>query len=180
MTITGGTGAYLAIRGQAEFMDPPPQPRLASDKEDPASRRAQAGGGGKILLHLIPLQRPQVIVDPIPWVYHTDWSDVTAAKPAKPGELLHAIGFGLGPVRTQMDPGDLFPAQPEVQVNSPVEVTLNGKRCEVLKTIGNPEMNNVYILNFSVPYDLLPGTANLRLAVAWLRGPDYKVYIGRP
>ena len=123
----GGTGAFLGARGQLGGQIASPSPyRVASITEDPANRRRHGGGKFSMIVHLIPLSRPEVVVTPDgPAVVHSsDFSLVSAAKPAQPGETLSLIATGLGPTRPGLDPGKPFPASPLSVVNSPVEVTL--------------------------------------------------------
>lgn len=74
-----------------------------------------------------------------PAVTHaSDFSLVTASKPATAGEILSLFATGLGPTRPAVDLGSPFPATPLAVVNSPVEVTVNGKPAEVLAAVGYP------------------------------------------
>src|SRR5438094_6312258 len=53
MIVTGGTGAFLGVRGQAGQAGPW-TPRVASVTEDPANRRINGGGTQSIILQLFP------------------------------------------------------------------------------------------------------------------------------
>jgi len=57
MIITGGTGAFLGVRGQAGQTGPW-TPRVASVTEDPANRRVNGGGVESIVLQLFPMFPP--------------------------------------------------------------------------------------------------------------------------
>ena len=84
----------------------------------------------------------------------------------------------LGPVRPNLDPGKPFPPLAEAKihaVNSPVEVTVNGKACPVVNALGWPGMNNVYRVDFRVPEGTTAGTATLGLSRAWINGPEVKI-----
>ena len=147
--------------------------------EDPAYRRINGGGTRREIIHLIPLTRPEVLSLPTgPAVFHAaDFSPVTPEKPARAGELLMMSVSGLGPVRPNLDPGKPFPAWQtgkEHQVNSPVEVMVNGKAAAVTSAIGWPGMNNVYRVDFLVPEGAAAGPATLGLSVAWINGPEVK------
>jgi hypothetical protein len=61
MAITGGTGAFLGIRGQAGFSAITVTGRAASVSEDPSTRRALGGGTRSFLLTLIPLASPAIL-----------------------------------------------------------------------------------------------------------------------
>jgi len=179
-TITGGTGAFLGVRGQASFKSQSAAGRGASMTEDPAYRRMNGGGKRIEILHLIPMTWPEVLTLPTgPAIFHgEDFSPVTAEKPARAGELLVMSVSGLGPVRPKLDPGKPFPAWEagkEHQVNSPVEVTVNGKAAAVTSAIGWPGMNNVYRVDFRVPDGAAAGMATLGLSVAWVNGPEVKI-----
>jgi uncharacterized protein (TIGR03437 family) len=85
---------------------------------------------------------------------------------------------GLGPVKGKLDPGQPFPAwEPgkTYEVDSPVEVTVNGKATRLLNAVGWPTMTNVYRVDFTVPEGTAPGLATLGLSVAWISGPEVKI-----
>ena len=114
-----------------------------------------------------------------PAVFHaSDFSAVTPEKPARAGEWLVMSAANLGPTRPRIDAGKAFPAWQagkEHVVNSPVEVTINGKTAPVISAIGWPGMNNVYRVDFRVPEGTAAGTATLGLSVAWIDGPEVKI-----
>jgi hypothetical protein len=179
LAITGGTGAFLGMRGQGGLAQVLAADRRASMSEDPSMRRVYGGGARRIVLLLLPLIRPEVIVTANgPAVVHsTDFGLVTSARPARQGEILSAFATGLGPTRPGVDPGTPFPSQPIHQVNSPVEVTVNGKSADVLGTAGSPGSIGGYQVNFRVPEDTTSGTATVRLSSAWIPGPELKIAI---
>jgi len=142
-TIFGGTGAFLGARGELvqrlgslEAV----QPRAASMAEDPANRRINGGGTIRFFLHVIPQTTPQIASTPGgPAVTHSgDFTPVTASKPAAAGEILSLFATGLGPTNPGVDPGQPFPSSPATAVNSPVDITVNGKPAEVLGAVGFP------------------------------------------
>ena len=100
-TIIGGTGAFMGVRGQAGGLDEPSTTgaRSASMAEDPSLRRGLPSGHRVMVLQLIPYTRPEVVQTANgPAIAHSsDFSSVTAAKPAKAGEILSLIATGLGP-----------------------------------------------------------------------------------
>ena len=55
--------------------------------------------------------------------HSSDFSLVTASKPATAGEILSLFARGLGPVTPGVDPGQPFPSNPLAIVNSPVAST---------------------------------------------------------
>jgi hypothetical protein len=103
-TIIGGTGAYMGVRGQGGGLNEPSttSARSASMTEDPSSRRVLPGGHRLFVLQLIPLSSPEVVQTANgPAIVHSnDFSLVTTAKPAKPGETLSLFATGLGPTQT--------------------------------------------------------------------------------
>ena len=125
--IGGGTGAFLGARGQfGQAMNSQSIPaRQASVTEDPANRRHNGGGRVRFVLHVIPMSAPQIVATPSgPAVTHSsDFSFVTASKPAAAGEILSVFLTGLGPTRPGVDPGTPFPTSPLDAVNSPVWCT---------------------------------------------------------
>ena len=99
-TITGGTGAYIGVRGDFGQQATPQTVavRAASITEDPANRRVNGGGKIRWVFHVVPMSVPQIVAPPSgPAVFHADFSPVTAAKPAKAGEVLILQATGLGP-----------------------------------------------------------------------------------
>jgi hypothetical protein len=96
------------------------------------------------------MESPEIAMMPAgPAIAHSsDFSLVTASKPAQVGEILSLFARGLGPVNPGVDPGQPFPSVPLATVNSPVEVTVNGKAAEVLSAVGLPGAVDGYQLNF--------------------------------
>ncbi len=173
--ITGGTGAFLGVRGQMGVAANPPgvaTQRVASMTEDPANRRLNGGGTQRWIAHLIPMSAPQIAITPGgPAVTHSsDFSPVTASKPAAAGEILSLFASGLGPVNPGVDPGQPFPSSPLTIVNSPVDVTVNGKPAEVLSAVGYPGAVDGYQVNFRMPQNVAKGVATIQLSAAWISG----------
>ena len=169
--IAGGTGAYLGVRGQFEsgpLIPGAPGARSGSVREDPSRRRINGGMRGIFLLHLIPMSRPEVVITPNgPAISHAnDFSLVSAAKPAAAGEILSLFATGLGPSKLVLDPGKPFPADPPATVNSPVEVTVNGRPAEVLGAVGYPGTVDNYQVNFRIPTDTARGVATVQVTAA--------------
>jgi len=102
--------------------------------EDPANRRINGGSPSGWTVQLIPLFRPKILMgDGRPAVFHLDFFPVSAANPARPGEVLVAAVVGLGAVRGTSPLGQPFPADPLVDVVSRVAVLVNGNEAEVVK-----------------------------------------------
>jgi uncharacterized protein (TIGR03437 family) len=179
--VTGGTGAFLGVRGQAGGGGMIVANRTASVREDPALRRVNGGGRGSLVAHLIPMSQPQIVVTPAgPMVFHADFSPVTAANPATGGEVLITMANGLGPTRPGVAPGQPFPpypANPLQLINSPVEATVNGQSTAVINTVGWPGLVDTYRVDVRVPDGITTGLAAIQLTVAWIVGPSVSIPI---
>jgi hypothetical protein len=177
LAITGGTGAFLGARGQLGGASG--NGRAALMTEDPFYRRIHGGNKLRFFLHVIPMYVPQIVTTANgPAITHSnDFTPVSASKPATAGEILSLFATGLGPVNPGVDPGQPFPASPPAVVNSPVEVTVNGKSAEVLAADGVPGATDGYQVNFRVPSDVAKGPATIQLSAAWITGPGVAVVI---
>jgi uncharacterized protein (TIGR03437 family) len=180
--ITGGTGAFLAVRGQMGVVANPPGvavQRAASMTEDPANRRLYGGGTQRWIAHLIPMSAPKVLItDSGPSVTHSnDFSLVTTSKPAAAGELLSLFATGLGPTVPAVDPGQPFPSSPAAVVNSPIEVKVNGNSAEVLGAVGFPGSVEGYQVNFRMPPGTARGLATIQVSAAWIAGPAVQIAV---
>ena len=178
--VTGGTGAFLGARGQLSVAAAPPgvvTQWFASITEDPANRRRNGGGTVRWIAHVIPMARPEVTMLPSgPAITHSsDFSLVTASKPGTQGEILSLFATGLGPVTPRVDPGQPFPSSPLAVVNSPVEVTVNGKAAEVIGSAGYPGAVDAYQVNFRVPPDTGRGPASIQVTAAWISGAPVSI-----
>lgn len=179
--IVGGTGAFLGARGEvvqrAQALEPNP-PRAASVAEDPANRRTNGGGKIQYYLHVIPMYRPEIAaVGTGPAVFHADFSPVTATKPAQAGEVLIVRAMGLGPTVPGVDPGQAFPSEVQVAVNSPVEITMNGQSAKVINAIGWPGLVDTYRIDFQVPAGATRGTAAIQVKAAWIPSAPVSISI---
>ena len=180
--IAGGTGAFLGARGQVvqrgESFESIP-PRQAPMTEDPANRRINGGGTLRLFLHVIPMSVPEIVSTAAgPAVTHSsDFSVVTISRPAIAGEVLSLFATGLGPVQPAVDSGQPFPASPLAAVNSPVDITVNGKSAEVLAAVGFPGKVDGYQVNFRLPPDTPKGMANIQLSAAWIAGAPVTINV---
>ena len=132
-----------------------------------------------MVLTIIPSSSPQVIVTPNgPAIAHSsDFTLVSASKPAVPGEILSLFASGLGPTRPAVDPGQPFPISPLAAVNSPVTVMVNGEPAEVLASVGYPGAVDAYQVNFRVPPGTAKGTAVVQVSVAWIPGSSVNIMV---
>lgn len=164
--IVGGTGAFMGVRG-VSGSGPSPQgvpARSASTEEDPAQRRVNGGGVTRRVLTIYPMESPQILAI----AHSSDFSPVSAAKPAVPGEYLSIFASGLGPTKLGPDPGKPFPSSPLAQVNSPVAVTLNGAAVSGVQAVGYPGTVDGYQVNFQVPTNSQAGNVQVQLSAAWI------------
>ncbi len=174
LVITGGTGAFVGVRGFAGSTNPTVSVanRMASFVEDPAYRRINGGGTGANILTLYPAERPQIVA-----ISHADFSPVSAANPAKAGEILVMVATGLGPTRPGVDPGQAFPASPLATANSPVAVTINGTAAKLLAAVGYPKSTDGFQVNFEVPPGTAKGSAQVQVSAAWMAGPAVTINV---
>jgi hypothetical protein len=182
-TIVGGTGAFLGARGQKgngnSRLSSTTPVRTASIAEDPAMRRQNGGGHIGALLYVTPMSTPDIVITSNgPAVAHSsDFSLVSASKPAAAGEILSLVATGLGPARASLNPGQPFPLSPLAAVNSPIEVTVNGESAEVLAAVGYPGAVDGFQVNFRVPADAAKGAASIQLSAAWITGTSVSIAI---
>ena len=173
--IAGGTGAFLGARGQVEGVGN--VARIASMAEDPANRRLNGGNPNRYILHIIPMTVPQIVTTPGgPAITHSDFSLVTALKPAAAGEILSLFATGLGPVRGIVT-GQPFPSNPVAAVNSPVQVMVNGEPGQVTAAVGYPGALDGYQVNFRVPPDTTKGTASIQVTAAWVSSSPVNIAV---
>ena len=178
--IIGGTGAFLGARGylgQAVNADTVTI-RSASITEDPANRRRFGGGRNFFVLQVIPMVRPEILPGSSgPAVFHADFSPVTADKPARAGEVLIIKASGLGPTVPGVNPGQPFPLDVSQAVNSPLDVSVNGKPAQVVNAIGWAGLVDTYRVDFQVPDGIPSGTAAVQLTAAWIPGSVANIFI---
>jgi hypothetical protein len=96
---------------------------------------------------------------------HADWAPVTAANPARRGEILIAKVSGLGATDPDVAPGRPFPGEPLASVVYRVVIRLNGRHTPTLNAFGWPGMVDRYRVDFRVPDAIKPGAATLDLSV---------------
>ncbi len=174
LAVTGGTGAFQGVKGTVA--SPNFSTRPASIAEDPSNRRVNGGSSRHLIADLVPLYRPEIVATANgPAVFHADFSPVTSAKPARSGETLIVTATGLGPTNPGLTPGTPFPDSPLQQVNSPLEVTVNGKGADVLNKIGWPGTTDTYRVDIRVPDGTVSGTATLQITAAFIAGREMKI-----
>ena len=181
--VVGGTGAFVGVQGTmgaaVSTALGTAANRQASIVEDPAFRRQNGGGKSSVILLIVPPFRPQVVVmaDGPAITHSSDFTPVSTSKPAAPGEVLALFASGLGPTRPAVDPGKPFPASPLAVVNSPVTVTVNGEKAEVLAATGYPGVVDGYQVNFRVPPGTAKGIASVQVSTAWIPGTAVNITV---
>jgi uncharacterized protein (TIGR03437 family) len=177
LTITGGTGAFFGIRGQAGLVDLG-SPRQATVVEAPANRRVLGGAKRSYLLQIIPMTTPEVAMTPAgPAIEHSaDSTPISTAKPATAGEVITIYAFGLGPTRV-VPFGTPFPAS-ATPVAAPINVMVDGSPADVLYAGGYPGSTDGYQINVRLPIALSSGTAQLKISFAWMEGLPIQIPIG--
>ena len=181
--ITGGTGAFFGARGQKgqrnNMLSGAVGERTASITEDPAKRRQNGGGHLLTVLYVVPMSWPTVVTTAGgPAIVHSsDFSLVSASKPAAADEILSLFATGLGPTRASLAPGQPFPSSPLAVVNSPVEVMVNGESAEVLAAVGYPGAVDSYQVNFRVPATTGTGTATIQISSAWISSAPVNIEV---
>ncbi len=145
---------------------------------DPVKRGLNGGAALPLILQLIPMFRPEIVASSAgPSIFHEDFSLVSAAKPAKAGEVLIVKATGLGPTVPGVDSGQPFPAAALLEVNSPVDVTVNSKSADVINKIGWPGLVDTYRVDFRVPDGIAAGAAAIQLTAAWIAGASVGIPI---
>lgn len=183
LAIIGGTGPYLAVRGQANTGQPVgdlPLIRFASARENPAVRRVNGGGTTRFIVHLIPEFAPEVVFldETTPALFHaSDQALVTQTDPAIPGEVLTMLVRNLGPTNPGVDPGQPFPRDPLNIVNSPVDVRVNGEAAVVSFAGGEPTAVNVFEVEFQVPESIPSGRATMQTFVGFVAGSQVQFWV---
>jgi hypothetical protein len=109
--------------------------------------------------------------------HSSDFTIVTASKPAAAGEVLSIFATGLGPTRPSVSSGQPFPSSPLVVVDSLVEVRVNGRSAIVLGSAGLPGAVDGYQVNFRLPADTAKGLAAIQLSAAGAAGPPVNIMV---
>jgi len=180
-TVVGALAGFFGAIGTHQGGSTTIPTRQASTGEDPANRRNLGGGKMSVVFYLYPRVRPAPQVTASgPSIFHVDYSPVTTANPARPGELLILAATGLGPVKPNLlPPGAVeFSGSPFQEVNSPVTVVFNGKELPVINKIGWPGQKTLYWVDFQVPSDASPRTATIQLTATWIPGPPVTIPVG--
>ena len=98
-----------------------------------------------------------------PLVFHTDFTLVSEAAPAEPGETLVAYATGLGAVDPPVAAGDV-PGEALSKVTTSVGVTVGDRPADVLYAGLAPANVGLYQVNFTVPPALDDGAFEVAVA----------------
>ena len=100
-------------------------------------------------------------------------------RPVQPsrGEALTLYARGLGPTTPNVEIGQAFAASARAVVNAPVAIYLNQTRVDAIYAGGYPGSSDGYQVNFVVPDTVAPGTASLRLGVAWVNSAPVEIVV---
>ena len=172
MAIIGGTGAFVGARGQlvSHTSQAVMQYTSVQTMTTPSVRRRISSSRLRLSAYIIPETRPEVArSDGVPAVYHEDFSPVSAANPARPGEILILQATGLGPTDPGVDPGQRFPIDPLLEVLAPVSVLANGQSAEVRNKVGWPGPTDRYRIDVRMPAGV-SRSATLQIEAAWIPG----------
>jgi uncharacterized protein (TIGR03437 family) len=107
---------------------------------------------------------------------HQDWSAVvTAANPARPGEVVHAYAIGLGPTAPVVPYGQPAPsAEPFARLTSNYTcATDTNDQLTVFYQGLAPGMRRIYQIDFQVPANAEPGNLPLSCLLGALGGPGF-------
>lgn len=169
LAVTGGTGYFLGASGTSGVGVTPVPVRNASITEDPSQRRVHGGGTRRYVVSLIPMSRPTVT-----GVMHADLTPVTAARPARVGELLILAASGIGPANSGTDPGTPFPLEGVFATNTPLSVAIGGQTIEPVNKVAWPGQVDTYRVDVRVPDGTPTGMVSVRLTAAWVPGPEFQ------
>ncbi len=127
----------------------------------------------------VPMAPPQIAVTAAgPAVTRaSDFSLVTASKPAVAGEVLSIFATGLGPTQPGVTPGQPVPSSPLTVVDSLVEVRVNGRSAIVLGAYGLPGTVDGYQVNFRLSSDTGTGSVSIELSAAGVAGTPVKIMV---
>jgi uncharacterized protein (TIGR03437 family) len=93
---------------------------------------------------------------------HTDYSLVTTASPAKPGEVIIMYLAGLGATNPSVPSGMAAPSTPPLaEVTLPVTVTVDGQNAVVDYAGLTPGSVGLYQIDFQVPPNAQAGNLNV-------------------
>lgn len=107
-----------------------------------------------------------------PSVFHHDFQRITRRNPAEAGETVIARVSALGATTPPLAAGQLFPAQPLLNVAAAVAVRVGGLREKVSLKIGWPGSASSYRIDFQVPASAVHGEIPVQVIAGGVAGPE--------
>lgn len=128
---------------------------------------------------VVPLSPPQIVVTSsgAAVTHSSDFTLVTASKPAAPGEILSIFATGLGSTRPSVVAGQPFPSNLLTVVGSLVEVRVNGRSAIVLGAYGLPGAVDGYQVNVRLPTSTAKGSAAVELSAGGVSGSPVNIIV---
>jgi uncharacterized membrane protein YecN with MAPEG domain len=96
-----------------------------------------------------------------PGCYHGNWNPIRQDDPARRGESIICVMADLGETRPVVPRGQPFPTNPFAEVDTPLEVRVDGTLAEIKLKIGWPERVNQYRVDIRVPENIRTGEAKV-------------------
>jgi uncharacterized protein (TIGR03437 family) len=100
-------------------------------------------------------------------ILHTNFTKVTTAHPAAPGEIVSVFLTGLGSVFPTIQDGAIGPVKPLSKTTNTITALIGGESATVSYAGLAPELAALYQLNVKVPSDLAAGDYSMDVS-----GPD--------
>jgi uncharacterized protein (TIGR03437 family) len=110
---------------------------------------------------------------------HADYSLISAAAPAKPGEVIILYLAGMGAVDAEVATGAASPATPLAHPVQPPVLTVNGNPVPTVFAGLVPGAVGLYQVNFKVPEGLSSGTAKLVVSQAGAESNSVSLPVGK-
>lgn len=102
--------------------------------------------------------QPEIVYEyGYPAAYRSDWSRIRPWNPARRGERVISMVQDLGDTAPPVPHDKPFPDGPYADVESPVELRIDGQPVEVLMKFGWPDQVNRYRVDFQIPKSVRPG-----------------------
>ncbi|HTM47118.1 MAG TPA: putative Ig domain-containing protein [Bryobacteraceae bacterium] len=95
---------------------------------------------------------------------HADTSPITPSAPAKPGEQITVFLAGMGATDTVVASGEASPAEPPALAVFQPEVSMGGRRSDVIFAGLSPGMVGLYSVSLRVPSDAAAGDLTLTVS----------------
>ena len=114
-------------------------------------------------------------------IRHADYSVVSQASPAKPGEIVQVYLTGLGAVNPAVPDGTAAPTSPLAKVTAPVTAFIGGIQVSNIQFQGlSPGLASLYQLNLQIPSNVGPGSQPLEVQTASGSSSMVDVWVAAP